>query len=127
MRLFLFLARRYVHNPLSPINLWMRLLLKWWLEFVRNLLVVGGFFYIAYRSDQAILIVLAWVNVGALAWYVYLHLFNRSYFKFFALKNTDRTEALNSLLTGLVTGIPIAIIGIMLFSVFEALQYVAPK
>ena len=40
--------------------------LRWWLEFARNLLVVGGFFYLAEASGNAALKIFAWINLAVL-------------------------------------------------------------
>jgi hypothetical protein len=45
-------------------------LCRWWLEFARNVLVVGGFLYIAVRSGDTALIIFAWISLGVLNIYM---------------------------------------------------------
>jgi hypothetical protein len=66
---------------------------KWWLEFVRNFIVVVGFFYIAAKSDSALLKAFSYVNCGVLLWYITAY-FNTWSFRFFPYIQNKRLNFL---------------------------------
>lgn len=43
---------------------------KWWLDFARNILVVGGLYYSTDKSGSTTLKVFSYINLAALFWYM---------------------------------------------------------
>src|SRR3954451_8502488 len=68
---------RHTHDYNAAIMI--QRLTKWWLEFARNILVVGGLYYLAEKSDSTALKIFSYINLAALFAYMTSHFNNWSF------------------------------------------------
>jgi hypothetical protein len=111
------------HKSDYAIALLARQLAKWWLDFVRNILVVAGLYYLAEKSGSATLKIFSYINFGALIWYVSAH-FNTWSFRFFPyIKNQRLNTCVNFAIWGALYSAAFWGSMIAFAAIFAALQF----
>jgi hypothetical protein len=118
-----YLEAGFVHHKSDyEIALLARQLAKWWLDFVRNILVIGGLYYIAEKSGSAVLKIFSYINFGVLIWYITAH-FNTWSFRFFPyIKNQRVNNFVNLAIWGALYGAAFGGSMIAFAAIFSALQ-----
>lgn len=102
-----------------------RQLAKWWLELVRNILVVAGLYYLADKSGSTPLKIFSYINVAVLGWYMSSH-FNTWSFRLFPyIKNRRMNIAVNTTLWLVLYGcawVGCIYAGVLIFKSLAVLQ-----
>ena len=104
-----------------------RQLAKWWLELVRNILVVAGVYYLADKSGSTPLKMFSYVNVAVLGWYISSHFNTWSFHLFPYIKNPRINTVVNMTVWSVLYGC--AWLGCVFAGVliFESLAVLQPK
>lgn len=98
---------------------------KWWLDFVRNFIVVVGFFYLARKSGNSVLQLFSYINCLVLLWYLTSY-FNTWSFRFFPYIKNPRLLFWVNVVPWLIIYMCVwsscIFLGTMLFKSFQFLQ-----
>jgi len=104
-----------------------RALTKWWLELVRNLLVVSAFYFLALKSDSTVLKILA--QLSLLVFLAYFSTWQNTFsFRFFPYIKNPKVNFWFNLVVWLAICMPIYFfIIIAVTRAFQALSQIPPK
>jgi hypothetical protein len=104
-----------------------RTFIKWWLEVVRNLLVVSAFYFLAQKSDSIVLKVLA--NVTFLVFFGYFATWQNTFsVRFFPYIKNPKVNFWFNFVVWVAVCMPIYVfILFALAQAFQALSQVSPK